>query len=141
MTKDELGQLQALRKEVKELNKKIEELMSKPSARVTDKVDGSMSEFPYTRAAVKIEGIDMIQDKKIRTQILSKKLLLQKRQQQAEDEELRLTEYINGVEDSKVRLMMEYRYINGWSWEQIGRKFNCDRTTVEKTISKYLAKN
>jgi DNA-directed RNA polymerase specialized sigma24 family protein len=34
--------------------------------------------------------------------------------------------------------MMEYRYIDGYSSRRVGELMNCDRSTVEKAISKYI---
>lgn len=36
---------------------------------------------------------------------------------------------------------MQYRYIDGYSWEKIGNVMHCDRTTAEKAVTRYLKKN
>lgn len=141
MTKEQLGQLRSLRREISELTDKIRELEAKPGTMVSDKVQASMKDFPYIETSVKIEGLDMVHDRKTRQQIESRKMLLIERRQQAQELELQITEYINRVEDSRLRRMMEYRYVEGKTWEQIGTIMNCDRTTAEKSITKYLQEN
>lgn len=141
MTKEQLGQLRSLRREIRELTDKIQELEARPGTMVSDKVQASMKEFPYTETSVKIEGYDFVHDKKTRQQIISKKMLLIERRQQAQELELQITEFINNISDSRMRRMMEYRYVEGRTWEQIGAMMNCDRTTAEKCISKYLEEN
>lgn len=49
-----------------------------------------------------------------------------------------ITEYINSVTDSRVRRIMQYRYVDGYTWYKISRVMYCDRTYPEKLVSKYL---
>jgi DNA-directed RNA polymerase specialized sigma24 family protein len=34
--------------------------------------------------------------------------------------------------------MIEYRYVRGYTSEKVGRLMHCERSTVEKTIKRYL---
>lgn len=138
MTKEELSQLQDLRQEIKELDCKILMLQNRKIGMVADKVQSSTKEFPYTKTSVKISGYDYAGDSRTRRQIIQKKMLLSARKQQAEELELRITGYINNVTDSKIRRMMEYKYIEGYTWEKIGRLLHCDRTAAEKAVVRYL---
>ena len=141
MTKEELCQLQDLRQEIKELEAKIVSLQCRCGRLVSDKVQASSKEYPYTQTAVKITGIDYAGDQRSKRQIAQKRLLLKLRKQQAEELEIRITQYINNVSDSKIRRMMEYKYIEGYTWESIGKKMHCDRTAAEKAVAKYLREN
>ena len=138
MTKEDLEQLCDLRKEITELEYKIAKLKSRGSRIVSDKVQESSKEFPYVQTTVKIEGYDYAGEQKSRRLIRQKKILLQQRKEQAEALELRITMYINSIPDSKIRRIIEYKYIEGYTWEKIGRIFHCDRTTAEKKVSNYL---
>lgn len=138
MTKEELNQLSDLRMEIRELRAKIDNLSQKGSRIVSDKVKASSKDFPYTEVSVKIQGYDVVMDQRTRRQIMEKKILLNKRLQQAEELELRISKYINSVTESRIRRMMEYKYIEGRTWEQIGQILHCDRTTAEKAVSGYL---
>ena len=141
MTKAKLEQLNDLREEIVELDEKIIKLSSQIGGIVCDKVQASSKEFPYTQRSVKIEGYDhegdSIRDRRIAKQ---KNLLLQRKQQAAELEQ-EITAYINGISDSRTRRIFECRYIEGKTWEEIGRKLHCDRTTVEKKVANYLKKH
>ena len=138
MTKEKLEQLDDLRKEITELEYKISQLNNKSTRIVSDKVQTSSKEFPYVQTTVKIEGIDFLEDQKTRRILQKKKILLKKRKEQAEALELKITQYINSIENSRIRRMIEYKYIEGYTWDKIGIIFHCDRTTAEKKISKYL---
>ena len=138
MTKEDLEQLCDLRKEIAELEYKIARLSSRGSRVVSDKVQASSKDFPYVQTTVKIEGYDYVGDQKSRKQLRKKRILLQQRKEQAEALELRITQYINSISDSGIRRMIDYKYIEGYTWEKIGRIFHCDRTTAEKRVSNYL---
>lgn len=138
MKKEELSQLRDLRQEIAELEAKIVNLKSKSSGIISDKVKASSKDFPYTEISLKIEGYDYVMDAKSKKQIQMKQELLRQRKEQAEELELRITKYINSIKESKIRRMMEYKYIEGYTWEKIGQIFHCDRTTAEKSVSGYL---
>lgn len=138
MTKEDLEQLCDLRKEIAELEYKIARLSSRGSRIVSDKVQASSKDFPYVQTTVKIEGYDYVGDQKSRKQLRKKRILIQQRKEQAEALELRITQYINSISDSGIRRMIDYKYIEGYTWEKIGRIFHCDRTTAEKRVSNYL---
>lgn len=141
MTKEDLQQLCDLREEIAEIEMKIAKLSSRGSRIVSDKVEASMKDFPYTPTSVKITGFDVVADKNTRAQIMNKRMLLEKRRNQAAELETRITAFINSIPQSKIRRMVEYRYIDGYTWEKIGQIFHCDRTTAEKAVSKYLREN
>ena len=107
MTKEDLEQLHDLRKEITELEYKIARLSSRGSRIVSDKVQASSKEFPYVQTTVKIEGIDFAGDQKSRRQLRQKRILLQQRKDQAEALELRITQYINSIQNSGIRRMSE----------------------------------
>lgn len=141
MTKEEMSQLQDLRQEIRELDAKIVSLQNRCGRLVSDKVLASSKEFPYTQTSVKITGMAYAGDQRGRRQLMQKKMLLKARKQQAEELELRITQYINNVTDSKIRRMMEYKYVDGYTWEKIGQLLHCDRTAAEKAVAKYLREN
>jgi len=137
VTKEELSQLGDLRKEIRELREKIAYLSKKGTRIVSDKVQASSKEFPYIETSVKISGIEYL-DEKARKQKTEREILLAIRLRQAIVKEAEITAFINSVEDSGVRRLLEFRYIDGLTWEEIGRIDHCDRTTAEKKVSKYL---
>lgn len=67
--------------------------------------------------------------------------LLKERVHMAAELERDITAYINSVEDSRIRRIMQYRYADGYAWGKIARIMHYDRTYPEKLIAKYLNKN
>lgn len=137
MTKQELSQYCDLQKEIAEVQNEINQIQER--GKVTDKVQASSSEYPYLQTGIKITGYkENSKSKKRRNQL---QMLLAARKEQAEKLELEITKYINGISDSRTRRIMHYKYIKGYTWEKIGKLMHCDRTTAEKTATKYINKH
>lgn len=138
MTKEELGQLMDLRKEIKELDAKVERLQEQRVERVSDRVKNSMKNFPYCATTSKITGVDQKETRKRRREITESEILLLQRRQQAVKEEFKISEYIKSIKDSKIRRIVSLRYEEGYSWGKVAEIMNCDRTYPEKLLTKYL---
>lgn len=137
MTKRELDQLLDLRKEIRELDHKVEKMQDQRVGKVVDKVHASMEEYPYVYTTKTIAGIDN-KDKKHRKELTENEILLLRRRQQAVDAEYNITKYINGIKDAKIRRIISLRYEEGLSWEKVAAAMNCNRTYPEKLLTKYL---
>lgn len=54
------------------------------------------------------------------------------------DEYYKIEEYIEVVDDSEIRTIMRYRYLDLMTWEDIGEAVHMERTTVSKKLRNYL---
>ena len=70
---------------------------------VTDTVNGSSDEFPYTTHPISIRGTR--RDTKAIEEV---KLLVQ--------EKSAIDEYIDGIEDVRARTLLDMHYRKGWGW-------------------------
>lgn len=138
MTKSELEQLLDLRKEIQELDAKVEKMQEQRVGRVTDRVQASMPDFPYVRTTKTITGVDNKGSRKRRRELTESELLLLKRRQQAVDTEYKISQYIKSINDSRIRRIISLRYEEGLSWDKVAAAMNCDRTYPEKLLTKYL---
>lgn len=138
MTKRELEQLNNLRKEMAELDAAIMRIRQQKTETVTDKVKASGKEFPYIDGFKKISGFNTAAEQRHKELLRKKETLLADRKKKAEETELKIMEYINSVPDSRTRRIMQYRYIDGYTWDKIAKSMHCDRTYPEKLVSKYL---
>lgn len=137
MTKDELEQLLDLRKEIRELDERVERMQKQRVGKTIDKVHTSMKEYPYVYTTKTITGVDN-KDKKKRKELTESEILLLKRRQQAVDAEFKISQYIKSVNDSRIRRIISLKYEEGLSWGKVAAAMNCDRTYPEKLITKYL---
>lgn len=138
MTKEELEQLTDLRKEIKELDGRIERLKSQRAGNVTDKVHASMKEHPYCYTTKTINGVDEKESIKHRMTISESEILLIKRRQQAVKEEYKISQFINSIKDSKIRRIVSLKYEEGHSWKKVAALMDMDRTYPEKLLTRYL---
>lgn len=141
MTKKELEQLIDLKEEIDELEQNIAKIEQMDIKSVPVKVDASCKGFPYIQGRATVQVCDPEYVNKKARLLFEKEMLLVERKERAVEEEKRLMEYINNVKESRIRRIMQYRYIDGYTWERIGEVMNCDRTTAEKMITRYLKKN
>lgn len=125
MTIKELKQYRDLQKEITDLEIRIKNLT------VKDTVKGSDVEFPYTLHSRKIEGIPN-SDNTYRIQLLKAKL-------QCKQEFQKLNEFINSIDDSQLRRIFRYKFIDGKSNQWIALKLGYqDEGTIRKKINNYL---
>lgn len=107
MDKETLENYRYLKKEIRQLERRISRLHTPLSDRVT----ASNTEFPYQPIHVRIEGVD------IKKQALEE--ILRKRLAVCLDETIRIEDFISSIDDSRTRMIFQKRYIDGWSWAKI----------------------
>ena len=107
MTKQELSQLYYLNREIEELQKRIGELEVKTQS-MTKPITG----MPNVPGVVDKLG-------KYVAEIADLKSLLDLNIKKCFYELNRLNRYIQGIDDSEIRMILSLRYINGLSWRQV----------------------
>lgn len=118
MNKKDLEQVVALKNEIKDLERRLQN--NNISSTVADSVKGSSTNFPYIECHRTIQGVDykkQIRDKKYRKLLKSKRDKINKLLVQIEYD-------LNYIEDSEVRQIIRYKYFDNCSWIQIMHKMN-----------------
>lgn len=133
MTKKELLQYRYLLIEIKELENKIKNYEGKI---VTDKVQSSQREFPYTQYELKIQGVeDSLYIKKLREKLFY-------RIEKCKKLKVDIENFINNIEDSRTRLVFQLRYVEGKSWVYISRQLGSSNESYARMIhNRYLELN
>ena len=103
MTRQRLEQYRALKHEIRMLDERL-----RSAALVSDSVRGSYAEPPYTEHTITITGVDQAALHR-----------LERKRLRARAERLAIERFIDGIEDSLVRIILEERYIHGHSWAQV----------------------
>jgi predicted RNase H-like nuclease (RuvC/YqgF family) len=132
LTKEILVQYADIEQEVKELQLDIQklehELKRLDNEPESDCVKSSAKEFPYVCHTVMIRGINFTQKGKVYA-TLEKKL---KMQQSKCDELLEVfteaEEFIELVDNSRMRRILRYRYIDKLSWVQVAVRMGGNTT-------------
>ena len=116
LRKKDLEQLDYLDREIKYYDSKIANY--KPAEVVVDSVRASSAQFPYVQHTVLIEGLekktglDEYYDRRNKF-----KLQLQDKKKQIEDQ-------LEEIEDPKIRLIINFRYIDKKTWNEVAQKLD-----------------
>ena len=95
-----------------------------------------------------ISGIDMsgmphsnnVGDPVYNVMLKKEKLIIKlyRKVEQYLDELIRIEDILDGVEDIEIKTMARMRFILHMRWEDIGAKFNYDRTSCSKKVRRYF---
>lgn len=117
MTVEKLENYRAIVDEVKDLEERRKRLSSGLQA-VSDTVKGSSPTFPYVAHTIQIEGISRRQE-----EALHKIDRLQRERLATAHETLaEIEEFLKGIQDAKVRRMIELKYVEGLTWRQVAKR-------------------
>lgn len=135
VSKKDLLQIDKLRRELIDLQRRKKLLSEKPVKVVMDSVQSSSREFPYTRHTTIVEGIeDKKNIRKYKHLIYDKEEKLQKLINEIEYE-------LNNIDDSEIRQIIRMRYEDGFSWSKIAIILKYENEEVpRKRLNRYLDK-
>ena len=134
MTEKELKEYKSLCKEIEDLDKRIQKIEEKEVDIVAGKVKGSMKDFPYIETRIGVQTYTQ-EHAEAENEIFR---IYQDRIAKAEKKKLEIEQYIDSIEDSQLRLIFQYRYIDGMKQREIARKVNLDRSRISRKVSDYL---
>lgn len=121
MTEKELSRYYWLKKEVKNLEERLLEFgIGLSAVNLDNEISGSSS-----NTTIQQRRAELVE------KIINARL-------SALEEYLKIESYIETVEDSEIRQIMRYRYLDLYGWYKIGEIMNYDRTTVSKKLRAYL---
>lgn len=135
MNKKDLEQIVSLKREVKDLERRLQN--NNISSTVADSVKGSSTIFPYTECHRVIQGVDykkQIRDRKYRKLLKSKRDKINKLLVQIEYE-------LNYIEDSEIRQIIRYKYFDDCNWVKIMHLMNYNtEDKARKKIERFFEK-
>jgi hypothetical protein len=135
MDKRELFQIRSIIKEIECLQRQLDRAEYQTETRQTTvAVKGSMRDFPYVEHTIKLTGVDM-EDYIRKVKRLRMKLKHRIDELMATVEEAQ--EYIESIKDSDTRLILQLRFINGLTWEQLEAETGIPMTTAKRKYRKW----
>ncbi len=135
MDKRELMQIRNIIREIECLQRQLDRAEYQTETRkATVAVKGSMRDFPYVEHIIKLMGVDM-EDYIRKVKRLRMKLKHRIDELMATVEEAQ--EYIAGIPDPDVRLILQLRFINGLTWEQLEAETGIPMTTAKRKYRKW----
>lgn len=135
MDKEELGKYRALKREVEQLEDRINKLCAKSDdiPVVKGKVKASSPAFPYTEHRVSVQmSLPEAADRISRLM-----RIYERRKEEAEEAMLRIEQYISSIADSEIRQIFQMRFIDGMKMREIAERLDMDRSSIGKKIRSY----
>jgi len=148
LTKKELSQLFYLNREIKQLQHKKQLLESdlKQLNTTVGCVQASQMQIPFKLHSVKVEGIAITDRKKwlkIKAELTDVKKLIELKSEQLVCKYNRLNRYIQSVDDSLIRQILELRFIEGLNWNKVADGIGGNNTedSIKKACYRFLKSN
>ncbi len=139
MTLKSLEQYTQLKNEVIQLNQRLDKLHKNENIYAFDTVKGSSRSIPYQERIITITGISQ---KHIATSNKLKNILAD-RVRRIQKTIIEIEEFLNTVDRSEIRQIIQYHYMQGLSWIATARKvygYPCgDRARM--AVTRYFAEN
>ena len=134
MTEMELKQYRNIIKEIQDLDKRIDQLYEKEIGAVATRVKGSSKTFPYTEVRTSVI-VDNPLEVAARDRLIASR---KKKREQLQTVALEIEQYIDDIEDSELRLIFKYRFMDGMKLNDIAEEVSLDRSVIGKKIRKYI---
>jgi hypothetical protein len=141
MDKKILIQYKSIIQEIKDLEERINRINKidkKRNAIIVDSVRGSLNTFPYTEHSIKIEGIPYCRPNS--KKILYKKLL-ERAKEKLQDMQIKVEQYIQSIEDSRMRRILRYKYMDDKNWLQIAFLIGGTADSIRMEHNRFFDKN
>ena len=136
----ELRQLRSLHKEIKRIEERMAMICGQEERITAAVVQASDAEWPYLTKSISVRSVDPECIEERKRDLLIQRDLLNERLKYCSALETRILMFISGIEESQLRRIAEYRYLEGLKWEDIGKLMDIDRTTPQKQLKKELIK-
>lgn len=128
MERDILKEYKDIVQYIKKKDKEIELLKSKRK-KLVDKVSGSNPDFPYEQRGFSVEGAEEnLEEQRLIDQAIAE---LYDAKYEEEEKKKEITEWLKG-KPAKLKLIVEYKYLDGKSWEEVGEIMNMDAHSARK---------
>jgi hypothetical protein len=133
MNKRELETIKDMMKELEYLKKQIKSSSEQLNI-VHDSVRGSSPIFPYIEHTIMITGIE---DKDLCKRVKQLRYDLSGKIQEIMDKVDQAQAYISTIPDADTRIILQCRYINNMTWEQIEGESGMSRITAIRKHRKW----
>ncbi|WP_313132621.1 hypothetical protein [Anaerocolumna sp.] len=134
MTEKELSQYRKLKREAEDLQNRIDKQYDKEIDTGHSTVRGSSNEFPYTEFhfGVWVDDPKQIADRDKLIKVYSDRM------ENARKEILRIEQFISDIQDSELRQIFEYRFVDGLTQRQISKNVHLDQSVISRKIRNYI---
>lgn len=135
---DILSKCEDVTREIKDLESRIQKLQEAENYKIVkDSVRGSLGVFPYISKSIVIEGFEEQKESK---KLIKYKKILEEKKDELLDIIIDIEEYLNQIDNSRIRQIIRYRYIDKKNWIQIGHLMKTSADGVRMELKRFLKK-
>ena len=140
LTREYLATYTYLESEIKRLRRRIKYYENNPLTSEYGIVKGSLQQFPYTEYHFVVSGANVKSNEEREKAVRQLLIDLKGNEQLFEDMKLEIECFLEklGPEQLVMKQILYFRYVERWSYDEIARELNYDRTTVQKKIDRFL---
>ena len=136
MTKEQLEQYVALKREIEQLQADLDEQFDKTFPVLAGSVKTSSKRFPYVSHEINIP----MSNPELTPEVKELIKIQEKRLKDCIRQTVEIERFISSVEDSSLRQIFKLRYIKGMKLREVARVVHLDLSTVSVNITRYLEK-
>ena len=146
VSKNILVQYSDLQQEIKYLSKRIDNLKNErvkyEAKKKHDMVRASSKQFPYIERNVHIEGLDNIDEMSLNATINHEIRKLESRYDNLLHVTNEVLDFIDQIEDSRMRMIITYRFIENYSWNKVAEEMGGGNTDdgVRMMFNRFMEK-
>ena len=131
---DILSKCEDVTREIKDLESRIQKLQEAENYKIVkDSVRGSLGVFPYISKSIVIEGFEEQKESK---KLIKYKKILEEKKDELLDIIIDIEEYLNQIDNSRIRQIIRYRYIDKKNWIQIGHLMKTSADGVSMVLKR-----
>lgn len=138
MDKKTLESYGRIKLEIEALEKRIKTLQKEQPQAEHVSVRGSNPDFPYQPMSFHFNGYNIRADEDRHRKVEQVIKKLQAKKDKLQDLEDEIESFIDSIDDITLRLIFRYRYLQGMTQEEIGRKLHIDRSRISRRIDCFL---
>ncbi len=136
MTKEQLEQYVALKREIEQLQADLDKQFDKTFPVLAGSVKTSSKHFPYVSHEINIP----MSNPELTAEVKELIKIQDKRLKDCLRQTVEIERFISSIDDSSLRLIFKLRYIKGMKLKEVARIVHLDLSTVSVNITRYLEK-
>lgn len=126
--------------EINRLNRKLDYYSRHPLSSHHGVVKGSMGRFPYAECHFVVGSPDIKSSDERTKRVRSLLIELNEKKTEYENLQLEIDLAIEDIPELEIKQIIQLKYIERWTDEEIGEEIGCERSTVSKKLTKYYDK-
>lgn len=138
LTREYLATYTYLESEIKRIRRRVKYYEKHPLQAEYGIVKGSMQQFPYVECNFVVSGVRPKSSEEREKQIRQLVIDLKGNEQLYEDMKLDIECYLESLRDIEMKMILQMKYVDGYTDKEIADRLNYDRTTISKKIDRFL---